>query len=196
MPSITAPGIGSGLDVQSIVSQLMAIERQPLQRLQFKQTQLETQISAYGQLSSTLSTFQTAMKDLGSMDALKVFTTSSANPANSWLAAPNKGQSVRAPLPSAPVAKAKPAAVSTAKLVAVQRFEKYGIRKSFASSLITYRCILTAVSSVVPANDAIKTPISVMPTVSGKPSELVIFAAPITTALSFAPIPAAPSQLL
>ena len=57
MASITAPGIGSGLDVQSIVSQLMEIERQPLQRLQFKQTQLEAQISAYGQLNSTISTF-------------------------------------------------------------------------------------------------------------------------------------------
>ena len=79
MPGISAAGIGSGLDVQSIVSQLMAIERQPLQRLQFKQSQLETQISAYGQLSSSLSTYQTAMDDLGSLDALRVFTTSSSN---------------------------------------------------------------------------------------------------------------------
>lgn len=79
MPSITAPGIGSGIDVQSIVSQLMAIERQPLQRLQFKQNQLEAQISAYGQLSSTLSTFQTAMDDLGSFEALKVFNTKTSN---------------------------------------------------------------------------------------------------------------------
>ena len=79
MPGISAGGIGSGLDVQSIVSQLMAIERQPLQRLQFKQSQLETQISAYGRLSSALSTFQSAMDDLGSLDALKVFTSSSSN---------------------------------------------------------------------------------------------------------------------
>ena len=41
MASITAPGIGSGLDVQSIVSQLMAIEQQPLQRLQLKQRRLK-----------------------------------------------------------------------------------------------------------------------------------------------------------
>ena len=80
MPSITAPGIGSGLDVQSIVTQLMELERQPLERLQFKQTQLEAQISAYGQLNSTLSTFQSAMDALGSYDALKVFTTESTNP--------------------------------------------------------------------------------------------------------------------
>jgi flagellar hook-associated protein 2 len=80
MPSISSAGIGSGLDVQSIVSQLMAIERQPLQRLQVKQNQLESQISAYGQLSSTLSTFQDAMDKLGSESALKVFTTTSTNP--------------------------------------------------------------------------------------------------------------------
>ena len=79
MPGISAAGIGSGLDVNSIVSQLMAIERQPLQRLQFKQSQLEAQISAYGQLSSSLSAFQSAMDDLGSLDALKVFSTSTSN---------------------------------------------------------------------------------------------------------------------
>jgi len=57
----------------------MAIERIPLQRLQFKQSQLEAQISAYGTLSSDLSAFQEAMDALGSTDALKVFTTSSSN---------------------------------------------------------------------------------------------------------------------
>ncbi|HEB55742.1 MAG TPA: flagellar cap protein [Gammaproteobacteria bacterium] len=80
MASITAPGIGSGLDIQSIVSKLMAIERQPLQRLQQKQSQLETQISAYGKLSSTISTFQSAMEALGSFDALRVFSTNTSNP--------------------------------------------------------------------------------------------------------------------
>jgi len=80
MPTISAAGVGSGLDIQSIVSQLMAIERQPLQRLQFKQGQLEAQISAYGQLSSSLSNFQAAMEKLGSVSALKVFNGTSSNP--------------------------------------------------------------------------------------------------------------------
>ena len=79
MPGISAAGIGSGLDVNSIVSQLMALERQPLQRLQFKQEQLETQISAYGQLNSAVSSFQEAMDKLSSLSALKVFSTSSSN---------------------------------------------------------------------------------------------------------------------
>ena len=38
MASITASGLGSGLDVSSIVSQLMAIERQPLKTLQSTQS--------------------------------------------------------------------------------------------------------------------------------------------------------------
>jgi len=79
MPTISATGIGSGLDIRSIVSQLMEIERQPLERLQRKQSLLEAQISAYGQLSSTLSNFQTAMEKLSSVSALKVFNGTSSN---------------------------------------------------------------------------------------------------------------------
>lgn len=80
MPSISASGVGSGLDIQSIVSQLMDVERQPLQRLQIKQFTLESQISAYGQLSSSLSNFQAAMEKLGSVSALKLFNGTSSNP--------------------------------------------------------------------------------------------------------------------
>ena len=80
MATISAAGVGSGLDIQSIISQLMAIERQPLERLQVKQSRLEAQISAFGQLSSTLSNFQTAMEKLGSISALKLFSGSSSNP--------------------------------------------------------------------------------------------------------------------
>lgn len=80
MPSISASGVGSGLDVQSIVSQLMDVERQPLQRLQVKQFALEAQISAYGQLSSSLSNFQAAMEKLSSVSALKLFNGTSSNP--------------------------------------------------------------------------------------------------------------------
>jgi len=80
MPSISASGIGSGLDIQSIVSQLMDVERQPLQRLQIKQLTLEAQISSYGQLSSSLSNFQGAMEKLSSVSALKIFNGTSSNP--------------------------------------------------------------------------------------------------------------------
>ncbi len=74
---ITAAGIGSGLDVESIVSQLMAIERKPLDALQQKKTDIDARISAYGNLKSALSTFQAAMKDLSTPTALKVYTATS-----------------------------------------------------------------------------------------------------------------------
>ena len=58
MASITASGLGSGLDVSSIVSQLMAIERQPLKTLQSTQSSINAQISSFGKIQSALSTLR------------------------------------------------------------------------------------------------------------------------------------------
>jgi flagellar hook-associated protein 2 len=76
---LSAAGIGSGLDVDSIVSQLMSFERRPLVTLQNQLTDIDARVSAYGELKSALSTFQTAMQGLGTPAALKVFTTTSGN---------------------------------------------------------------------------------------------------------------------
>ncbi len=53
--AISSTGVGSGLDVQSIVSQLVAIEKQPLTQLQTKATTFQTQLSAYGKIKSQAS---------------------------------------------------------------------------------------------------------------------------------------------
>jgi flagellar hook-associated protein 2 len=63
--TITSAGIGSGLDVNSIVSQLMSIERQPLDALLTKQSGLNTKISALGNLKSLVATLQTSASGLG-----------------------------------------------------------------------------------------------------------------------------------
>ncbi len=76
---ITAAGVGSGLDIDNIVNQLMSIERQPLYELQRKESRVQAQISAYGALKSTLSSFQDAMQSLGSVDSFKVFTANSGD---------------------------------------------------------------------------------------------------------------------
>ena len=60
MTTISSPGIGSGLDVNGIVSKLMAVERQPITDLQTQQTSIKSQISALGQLKSLLATLQTS----------------------------------------------------------------------------------------------------------------------------------------
>lgn len=76
---ISSPGIGSGLDVNSIVSGLMNVEKQPLTLLNNKKTAFQTQVSAYGTLKSALSTFQTAVSALSSPAKFNAQTATSAD---------------------------------------------------------------------------------------------------------------------
>jgi flagellar hook-associated protein 2 len=78
MASITAAGVGSGLEVEKIVSQLVALERRPLDNLETKSKQINAQISAYGSLKSKVADFETAMSALNSADKFKLFSTTSS----------------------------------------------------------------------------------------------------------------------
>ncbi|MDQ6638459.1 MAG: flagellar filament capping protein FliD [Pseudomonadota bacterium] len=78
--TISSAGIGSGLDVNTIVTQLMAVERQPLNRLQTKATTMQTQLSAFGQLQSLVSGLQDAAKPLFSADSFALSNASSSDP--------------------------------------------------------------------------------------------------------------------
>src|SRR5512143_2099500 len=66
MATISSPGIGSGLDVNSIVTQLVAIERQPITQLQTQASALQTKLSAFGKVQSYLSTLRDAAAALTS----------------------------------------------------------------------------------------------------------------------------------
>ncbi len=77
--AITAGGVGSGLDVEGIVSQLMYLERQPVRNLESKTKELQTQLSAFGKVQSALSTFESAMSNLGSLDKFKIFSSVSSD---------------------------------------------------------------------------------------------------------------------
>lgn len=60
MPSITAPGIGSGLDIAGLVDQLVAAERAPVEnRLNAQEAEANAQLSAFGRLTSVLAEFRT-----------------------------------------------------------------------------------------------------------------------------------------
>src|SRR5256885_9248269 len=52
MTTISSPGIGSGLDVSSIVSKLVSLEQQPIYDLQTQATGIQTQLSSFGLLKS------------------------------------------------------------------------------------------------------------------------------------------------
>ncbi len=76
---LSTPGIGSGLDISSIISQLMAIESQPLVQLGVDEIELQAQLSGIGKLKSTVSTLQTTMQDLSDLDKFNVFAATSSD---------------------------------------------------------------------------------------------------------------------
>jgi len=66
--AISSPGIGSGLDVRTIVTQLVALERRPIEQLQAQKAKLNTQLSSFGLLQSYVGNLQSAAGQLGSVD--------------------------------------------------------------------------------------------------------------------------------
>ncbi len=69
----------SGLDVNGIVTQLMQVERQPLQVMARKQSALQSKISAYGTLKSTYSAIGDATAKLANPAAFKAVTASTSD---------------------------------------------------------------------------------------------------------------------
>ncbi|MCP4636916.1 MAG: flagellar filament capping protein FliD [Methyloversatilis sp.] len=59
---------GTNLDINSIVTQLMTVEKRPLTLLAAKQSALDAKISSYGMLKSAFSTLQTAAEGLSKAD--------------------------------------------------------------------------------------------------------------------------------
>ena len=62
--SVSSAGIGSGLDVSSIISKLMEVEKAPLTALQTKETSIQSTISTYGTLKSDVSDLRDAARTL------------------------------------------------------------------------------------------------------------------------------------
>jgi flagellar hook-associated protein 2 len=64
MASITSLGIGSGLDMEGIISKLMAVEQQPLTQLNTKEVSYQSKITALGSLQGAVSTLNSAIASL------------------------------------------------------------------------------------------------------------------------------------
>lgn len=62
--ALTANGIGSGLDINGLVNQLMSIEARPATQLNRKEASFQAKLSAFGQLKSMLSPLQSALSGL------------------------------------------------------------------------------------------------------------------------------------
>lgn len=79
MATISSLGIGtSGLDVANIVSQLVALEKKPLDTLKLKATATQTKITAVGQLKSLVDTLNTAVGKLTSVTGWNTVSATSS----------------------------------------------------------------------------------------------------------------------
>ena len=78
--ALSSPGIGSGLDVNGLVGQLMAVERRPLNALDTKEAQYQTQLTAYGSLKGALSSFQSAVTALSNPDKFSAVNANITDP--------------------------------------------------------------------------------------------------------------------
>lgn len=79
MASIASQGIGSGLDVKSIVSQLVALEKQPLNALKTNAAVINTRISAFGQIKSLVSAMSSAAGTLNSLTTWNAVAATTSN---------------------------------------------------------------------------------------------------------------------
>jgi len=78
--AITSAGVGSGIDIESLVTQLVAAEGSPaLNRLDKKEATLQADLSAYGSLKSALSSFQTSVQNLNDPNDFLGRTSTSSN---------------------------------------------------------------------------------------------------------------------
>lgn len=78
--AITAAGTGSGIDIEGLISQLVAAEAEPTNaRYNQRESDLQAELSAFGTLKGALSSFQTSLSSLGESDTFQVYTASSSN---------------------------------------------------------------------------------------------------------------------
>ena len=76
---ISSVGLGSGLDVNSIITGLMGVEKKPLTAVAQQKSAYQSKISAYGTMKSSLSLFQTTMSTLSNVAKFNMQTATSAD---------------------------------------------------------------------------------------------------------------------
>lgn len=77
--ALSSPGIGSNLDVNGIVSQLMSIESRPLTALDTKEVAYQAKLSAYGSLNGALSSFQSSVSSLSNLSRFQSVIATAAD---------------------------------------------------------------------------------------------------------------------
>jgi flagellar hook-associated protein 2 len=76
---LSSAGIGSGLDVEGLVSKLMAAEAAPLNNYDKKAAGVQSQIAAYGKLSGAIGAFQGAVSSLSTASTFRALSATSGD---------------------------------------------------------------------------------------------------------------------
>lgn len=80
MAGIQAPGVGSNLDINNIVTQLLSAERKPAEtRFASQEALVQARLSTLGIVKSSVSDFQSALRGLNSLTAFQSKTASVGN---------------------------------------------------------------------------------------------------------------------
>ncbi len=80
MAGLTLSGAGSGLDIQSLVNQLVAAERAPAEtRINRREKEINTLLSAFGRLKSALSGFSDTLDTLKNANTFRDRTAASSD---------------------------------------------------------------------------------------------------------------------
>jgi flagellar hook-associated protein 2 len=77
--SISVGGLVSGLDTNSMIEQLLELERQPIVKLQQEEAAYQVELSAYGSLKGVLGSLRSAVEDLDSGSNLIRFSAVSGD---------------------------------------------------------------------------------------------------------------------
>lgn len=86
MATFSSPGIGSGLDIRSIVSQLVELEKRPLQQVQQRAERAQLRLSTVGEIKSRLAALDDALQTLTRSSTFRERAVTSGNTAISGTA--------------------------------------------------------------------------------------------------------------
>jgi flagellar hook-associated protein 2 len=79
MSTFSVSGLTSGIDYNTMIDQIMALERKPITRMQAQQAEYNKTISVYGDLSSKLAALKTAAEGLKTATSFYAMTAASSD---------------------------------------------------------------------------------------------------------------------
>ena len=172
MAGLSAPGLGSGLDVNNLVTQLVAAERSPVeQRISRTQTGIDSKLSALGVMRGVLSTLQSSVGALRTENQVLARRAVSSDPtilrATASISAPVGSYSVEVlalatthKLVSEPYAGGSSSLVGTGALTFTQNGEEFVVTATDGMTLAQLRDAINTASdnsgvraSIVQADD-------------------------------------------